>query len=279
MSTLKKLKRIIQGTVVACKAKNYVPIEHPANEGLLRGKVALITGGSGGIGFAITQAFLKSGCQVIIAGTNEQKLDKMLALLGGESKKCVINLSSYAKIVEGVKKAIECYGKIDILVNSAGIHSTTVFNDFLEVGEADYDSIMNVNLKGTYFVTQQVAKYMVRNKIKGHILNISSSTALEPAWSPYRLSKWGVKGMTVGFAQQLQKYGIIVNAIAPGSTATTLLGYQKGDSVWTEDNKNQRYILPGEVADYAVMMVSGLGDMIVGDTLYISGGRGLTDVR
>lgn len=85
--------------------------------------------------------------------------------------------------------------------------------------------------------------------------------------------------MTVGFAQQLQKYGIIVNAIAPGSTATTLLGYQKGDSVWTEDNKNQRYVLPSEVADYAVMMVSGLGNMIVGDTLYISGGRGLTDVR
>lgn len=83
MSTLKKLKRIIQGSIVACKAKNYVPIEHPVNEGLLRGKAALITGGSGGIGFAIAQAFVKSGCNVIIAGTNEQKLDNMLCMLDG----------------------------------------------------------------------------------------------------------------------------------------------------------------------------------------------------
>ena len=279
MSALRKLKRIIQGTVIAFKAKNYVPIEHPQTEGLLKGKVALITGGSGGIGFAIAQAFVKQGCQVIIAGTNEGKLQRMIEQLNGGARYCVINLSSYDGIKEGVEKAIECFGRIDILVNSAGIHSNTVFNDFLEVGEKDYDSIMNINLKGTYFVTQQVAKHMVSHKIHGHVLNISSSTALEPAWSPYRLSKWGVKGMTVGFAQQLQKYGIVVNSIAPGSTATGLLGYQKGDSIWTEDNKNHRYVLPSEVADYAVMMVSGLGDMIVGDTLYISGGRGLTDVR
>lgn len=83
MSSLKKLKRIIQGTVVACKTKNYVPIEHPANEGLLLGKVALITGGSGGIGFAIAQAFVKSGCQVIIAGTNEQNWIRCLLCLVG----------------------------------------------------------------------------------------------------------------------------------------------------------------------------------------------------
>lgn len=279
MLKLRNLKRIIQGTLVALKAKNYVPIEHPSHEGLLKDKVALITGGSGGIGFAIARAFVKSGCKVIIAGTNEKKLNSKLEQLNGGAKKCVINLSSYEKIVAGVEDAISCFGKIDILVNSAGIHSSKVFNDFLEVEEKDYDSIMNVNLKGTYFVTQQVAKHMVKNKIHGHILNISSSTAMEPAWSPYRLSKWGVKGMTIGFAQQLQKYGIIVNSIAPGSTATGLLGYKQGDSVWTEDNKNHRYILPSEVADYAVMMVSGLGDMIVGDTLYISGGRGLTDIR
>lgn len=279
MGKLRKLKRIVQGTVVALKAKNYVPIDHSQNDGLLKDKVALITGGSGGIGFAIAQAFTKAGCKIIIAGTNENKLMKMLSNLNGGGKSCIINLSSYTSINEGVKKAIECYGKIDILVNSAGIHSTKVFNDLLEVSEEDYDSIMDINLKGTYFVTQQVAKHMVANNIHGHILNISSSTALEPAWSPYRLSKWGVKGMTLGFAQQLQKYGIIVNAIAPGSTATSLLGFKDGDSIWTEDNNNHRYILPSEVADYAVMMVSGLGDMVVGDTLYISGGRGLTDIR
>lgn len=149
----------------------------------------------------------------------------------------------------------------------------------MEVGDNDYDSIMNINLKGIYFVTQMVAKHMVENKIHGHILNISSSTALEPAWSPYRLSKWGIKGMTQGFAQQLQPYGIIVNAIASGSTATSLLGFKDGDSIYTENNNNHRLTMPCEVAEYAKMMVSSLGDMIVGDTLYISGGRGTIDRR
>lgn len=278
MSALKKLKRIITGTVVALKSKNYVPIQHTVNGDLLKDKVALITGGSGGIGFAIAKAFLESACKIIIAGTNEKKLSSKLEELGG-GKSVILNLSSIKEIEESVSKAISIYGHIDILVNSAGIHSTKVFENFMEVEEKDYDSIMDINLKGTYFVTQKVAKHMVANKIHGHILNISSSTALEPAWSPYRLSKWGIKGMTLGFAQQLQPYGIIVNAIAPGSTATKLLGFKEGDSIYSADNGNHRLTLPSEIAEYAKIMVSGLGDMIVGDTLYISGGRGTIDRR
>lgn len=278
MSALKKLKRIITGTVVALKSKNYVPIQHTVKGDLLKDKVALITGGSGGIGFAIAKAFLDSGCKVIIAGTNEKKLFSKLEKLGG-GKSVILNLSSIKGIEESVGEAIAIYGHIDILVNSAGIHSTKVFENFMEVEEKDYDSIMDINLKGTYFVTQNVAKHMVANKIHGHILNISSSTALEPAWSPYRLSKWGIKGMTLGFAQQLQPYGIIVNAIAPGSTATKLLGFKDGDSIYSGDNENHRLTLPSEIAEYAKLMVSSLGDMIVGDTLYISGGRGTIDRR
>lgn len=278
MSALKKLKRIITSTVVALKSKNYVPIQHTVKGDLLKDKVALITGGSGGIGFAIAKEFLESGCKVIIAGTNEKKLSSKLKELGG-GKSVILNLSSIKGIEESVGEAIAIYGHIDILVNSAGIHSTKVFENFMEVEEKDYDSIMDINLKGTYFVTQNVAKHMVANKIHGHILNISSSTALEPAWSPYRLSKWGIKGMTLGFAQQLQPYGIIVNAIAPGSTATKLLGFKEGDSIYSADNGNHRLTLPSEIAEYAKLMVSGLGEMIVGDTLYISGGRGTIDRR
>lgn len=275
---LRKLKRIIQGTVLAFQTKNYVPIETISAQGLLQNKTALITGGSGGIGFAIAKAFAKNGCNVIIAGTNIKKLESCAKDIKN-SKYCIINLSEISEIENGVQNAINCFGHIDILVNSAGIHSNKIFNNFLEVNESDYDTIMNVNLKGTYFVTQLIAKHMISNKIRGHILNISSSTALEPAWSPYRLSKWGIKGLTLGFAQQLQEFGITVNGIAPGSTATNLLNYREGDSLWTKDNKNQRYILPNEIAHYAVLMASSLGDMIVGETLYISGGRGTIDRR
>lgn len=120
---------------------------------------------------------------------------------------------------------------------------------------------------------------MVDNKIKGHILNISSSVQNEPAWSPYRLSKWGIKGLTSGLAEKLLPYGIIVNAIAPGSTATNLLGVKDGDSIYTDDNLIGRYIMPDEVATYAKLLVSELGNMVVGDTVYISGGRGTITIR
>ena len=183
------------------------------------------------------------------------------------------------KIQELIDTAISIYGKIDVLVNSAGIHSTKSLHGYFDVDEEEFDSILTVNLKATYFVTQLTAKYMVENKIKGHILNISSSVANEPAWSPYRLSKWGIKGLTLGVAQQMLPHGITVNAIAPGSTATNLLGVSEGDSIYTEDNEVGRYVMPNEIAMYAKLLVSDAGNMVVGDTIYISGGRGIVTIR
>ena len=95
----------------------------------------------------------------------------------------------------------------------------------------------------------------------------------------YRLSKWGIKGMTLGVAQQMLPYGITVNAIAPGSTSTNLLGVSDGDSIYTEDNEVSRYAMPDEIATYAKLLMSDAGNMVVGDTIYISGGRGLVSIR
>ena len=120
-----------------------------------------------------------------------------------------------------------------------------------------------------------MAKYMVRNKIKGHILNISSSSALRPAWSPYNISKWGVDGFTRGLADELIKYGIIVNAIGPGPTATPMLVNDTSEGgLYHPTNPSGRFLLPSEVAHLAVFMVSDYGNMIVGDTYYITGGAG-----
>lgn len=252
-----------------------IPITQLVNENnLLKNKVALITGGSGGIGFAIAKSFIESGAFVIITGTNEEKLKKCCSDLGDKAEYLILDLKKFNSIESNIQYAIKKYGKIDILVNSAGIHSTNPIQDFFHVTPEEYDSIMEINLKGTYFVSQYVSKHMIDKNIKGHILNISSSTALEPAWSPYRLSKWGIKGFTLGLADQLLPYGIIVNGIAPGSTATNLLDYKKGDSIFTRDNPMKRYVMPEEVAQYAKLLVSDLGNMVVGETLYISGGRG-----
>ncbi len=138
---------------------------------------------------------------------------------------------------------------------------------------------MNLNLKGTYFMCQEIGKYMINKKIKGHILIISSQSALEVPWSPYRLSKWSIRGLTQGIAQKLLPYGIVVNAIAPGPTATSMQSYENGDSIYTEENSIERYTMPSEVAMYARMLVSDLGNTIIGDTLYMSGGRGIIETR
>lgn len=143
----------------------------------------------------------------------------------------------------------------------------------------EYDRVMDINLKGTFFACQAVGKYMMLNNIKGHILLISSSRGSEPAWSPYGISKWGMKGLTKGLAKMLIPHGIVVNTIAPGSTATELIGVKEGDSIYSTENEESRYIVPDEVGMLAKLLVSDAGNMIVGETIHISGGRGVFDIR
>lgn len=276
----KTLKHAVTSFFTAMKTKNIVPIEHIVDDAkVLDKKVALITGGSGGIGYAIAKSFIESGCHVIITGTNAEKLKSCVEKLGDSAKGIQLNLNDLSDLDERVGEAVGCYGKIDILVNSAGVHSVKSMTDFFNTTQEEFDKIMQVNLKGTYFVSQKIAKYFVENKIKGHILNISSSTGGEPGWSAYRISKQAIENLTLGLAQKLSPYGIVVNGIAPGSTATNLLNYKDGDSIATRDNVIGRMVMPDEIASYAKMLVSDLGNMVVGETIYISGGRGKFDIR
>lgn len=276
----KTLKHAVTSFFAAIKTKNIVPIEHIVDDAkVLDKKVALITGGSGGIGYAIAKSFIESGCHVIITGTNAEKLKSCVEKLGDSSKGIQLNLDDLSDLDEKVGEAVGCYGKIDILVNSAGVHSVKSMTDFFNTTQEEFDRIMQVNLKGTYFVSQKIAEYFVENKIKGHILNISSSTGGEPGWSAYRISKQAIENLTLGLAQKLSPYGIVVNGIAPGSTATNLLNYKDGDSIATRDNVIGRMVMPDEIASYAKMLVSDLGNMVVGETIYISGGRGKFDIR
>lgn len=273
-----KVKTIFSKISVLMKERELIPVSHLVDlNQLLSQRVAIITGGSGGIGYAIARSYIESGAQVIITGTNKEILQRCCSELGDKAAYIVLNLKETGSFRMKVEEAASIFGKIDILVNSAGAFSTQ--NDFLYVDEEEYDNIMDINLKGTYFFSQAVANYMVYNKFKGHILIISSQSALEPAWSPYRLSKWGIKGITLGMAQQLLPHGIVVNAIAPGPTATKMQCYNEGNSIQTSGNPAGRYAMPDEIAVYAKYFVSSLGDMVVGDTIYISGGRGIIDMR
>lgn len=273
MGIKNKMKNMLHTIMLYSKEEKIKPIIVPTDKDkLLANKVALITGGSSGIGLAIAQAFAASGAKVIIAGTNESRLQNALEKIEG-SKSIVIDVRDIGRMFIKVREAAALFEEncIDILVNSAGVVNK---HDFWHLDEAEYDSIMDTNAKGTFFMSQAVAKLMIEKNIKGHILNITSSSALRPAWTPYQMSKWTVKGLTLGLADLLISHGIIVNAIAPGPTATPMLDKNSGDSIYEAWTPCRRYAMPEELASLAVFMVSSTGDMIVGDTFYMTGGSG-----
>lgn len=273
------IKSKVKKTISLLRTEKQVPIPNPVNvQKLLDGRVALITGGSGGIGFAMANAFLNSGCKVIIAGTKEEKLQNCVERLEGTCEYIVLDVLDIKSIPDKVRSAAAKFpeNRIDILVNSAGL---VAHNDFYHITEEEYDNIMDVNAKGTYFMSQAVSQFMIEKKIKGHILNVTSSSALRPAWTPYQMSKWAVRGLTLGLADALLPHGIVVNAIAPGPVATPMLGKSEGDSIENPEGPCGRFAMPSEIANLAVFMVSDMGNLIVGDTYYITGGSGTIDLK
>ncbi len=278
---LRKIANCFRKFISMFKEEKMIPIPVlTERDKLLENKVALITGGNSGIGFAMAEEFLKAGAKVIIAGTNPEKNRVSIEKLGGGTavQGIVIDVKNIDSMPEKICAAAQLFpeNRIDILVNSAGVVSKS---DFMHMTEKEYDSIMDINCKGTYFMSKAVGQFMIEKKIKGHILNVTSSSALRPAWTPYQLSKWAVRGMTLGLADLFLPYGIVVNAIAPGPTMTPMLDKKEGDSIYNETNPSRRYTVPSEIASLAVYMVSGLGDMIVGDTFYVTGGSGIISLH
>lgn len=274
-----KIKSAVRQMYMLHKEEKKIPVPVMKDSAkMLEGRIALITGGSGGIGFAIAKQFIDSGCKVIITGTNQKKLEDCQKQLGAACKSLVLNMLEPETFCDKIKKAANLFeeNRIDILVNSAG---QIVHSDFFNMSTEEYDRVMDVNLRGTFFLCQAAAKYMIKHQTKGHILNISSASALRPAWTPYEISKWGVKGFTKGLADTLLPYGIVVNAIAPGPVATPMLGVTEGDSIYNPVNPSGRYAMPSEIAALAVFMVSDFGNLIVGDTYYMTGGSGVISMH
>lgn len=270
-----KFKSYIKKKIVRVRKEKVLV---PCLEGtLLEGKRALITGGSSGIGFAIAKSYLKNGAHVIICGRSRIKLESAKDRLIHECK-CEENRISLFELdlseVPVMKNKLSKYlkdKKIDIFVNNAGINGGDLFPNTLEI---DYDRILDTNLKGMYFLSQEVVKYMIEKKIEGNILNITSSSALRPGISPYIISKWGERSLTLGMAKKYLPYGIVVNGLAPGSTLTPMLKTEEND-LNLEYSPTGRYVAPEEIGNIATILVSDMGRMIIGDTIYATGGAGI----
>jgi 3-oxoacyl-[acyl-carrier protein] reductase len=245
---------------------------------LLKGKKALVTGGTSGIGFAIAKAFINSGASVVITGRKMERIqdacERLINETSTDAKIFGLQLDNthIEEFEEKVQEAVYLLdGSIDILVNNAGV----VGGRIMTTTEMEYDTILDTNLKGAFFLSKVVSSYMVSNKINGNILNIASSSSLRPAVSAYTLSKWGIRGLTLGLAKMLIPYGIVVNGLAPGPTATPMLKKNNDGDFSNFGNPTGRFATAEEIGNMAVVLTSGLGRMIVGDIIYMTGGAGL----
>jgi len=212
-------------------------------------KVALITGASRGIGFAIARRLGRMGARVSICGRDQAKLDQSASTLRGEG---IETLAVQTDVTRGdqisslVQKTQQEFGPIDILVNNAGIG---LFGPFHEFGEADWNTVVDTNLKSVFLVSRAVAPEMIRRQT-GHIINISSLAGKNTFANGaiYCASKWGLMGLTGSMAEDLRGYGIRVSAICPGSVATEFSG-QGG-------NNPSKILQPDDVAHAVAALVT-----------------------
>ncbi len=280
MSLLSKFKIAVKNLVQPKVITNINVITFPESK-LLKGRNALITGGTSGIGYSIAEAFIKAGACVTITGRKKERIDQAVnklqkkypqADLFGivmDNAKVECFDSTFQKLISDVK-AKGC-SPIDILVNNAGVN----FKGMPNATEYEYDKVLDTNLKGVFFLSQMFGKYLIGNKIKGNILNIASSSSLRPADSAYTVSKWGIRGLTLGLAKSLAKYGITVNGLAPGPTATPMMMAEGQKDMTLQKIPLGRYIMPEEIANMATILVSSMGRAIMGDIVYMTGGAGL----
>lgn len=243
-------------------------------------KVALITGAAGGIGYATAEKFAKEGYAVVAMDiVPADKVGDKFA-----SFKEAIYVSGNLAIAEdrenAVKAAIDKYGRIDVLVNVAGV-APRVRADLLEMSEESYDFVMDINLKGTFFLTQLVANQMVRQSIdegtKGYIANVSSCSAYTSSTNrgEYCMSKAGVSMMTKLFADRLAEYGILVNEICPGiiETGMTEKVKEKYDNLIAGGLVPiKRWGLPEDCANAIFVLCSGALGYTTGQSIDVDGG-------
>ena len=248
----------------------------------LLGKTVIITGGTAGIGRSTAEYLLSQGCNVTIAGrrSNADEIAKELesALSEKSDKRRCIGASgdicdaNYRK--ELVEKTISAFGKIDALINNAGIN---VLDSAENVKEQDWDAILSVNLKSSFFMAQEVGNYMISSKNTGSIINITSQAGIVALDKhvAYCASKAGLNAMTQVLALEWGKYGIRVNAVAP-TIVLTELGHAAWDGpvgdAFKENMPSKRFAEPEEIAAVISFLVSDASAMITGHNLVVDGG-------
>jgi len=245
----------------------------------LDGKVAIVTGGSRGIGQSIAESFAEMGATVVLASRKIEGLtlvkDKIVAE-GGKADAIAAHMGKPEDLERLVRETVQRYGTIDILVNNAA--TNPVFGSCMDIAEDAWDKIMDVNVRGMFFLTQQVGRVMVEKK-SGSVINISSEAAHcpSPGLGVYSISKAAVNMLTKVFAQEWASHNVRVNGIAPGLVQTRF-----SQALWLDEGVRQvalstipmgRLAQPEEMAGMAIFLASDASSYVTGQVYQVDGGR------
>ena len=242
----------------------------------LKDKVAIITGGSRGIGYATAEAFLREGAAVIITASSPESAGKAVKKLQEKYPDSMVdgispNLSKLAEVTEAFAAIAEKYGRIDILVNNAGISESTPFTNYTE---EIFDKVIDLNVKGVFNATNAVSAHMIKQG-SGVILSASSMVSIygQPGGVAYPTSKFAVNGMTISLARELGPKGIRVNAVAPGITETDMMKAVPKEVIdpMIAQIPLRRLGQPEDIANAYVFLASDEASYITGVILNVNG--------
>ena len=246
----------------------------------LEDKVIVVTGAAQGIGAACAERFAQDGASVALWDVNDAAAAALAQSLSARGKQAAAfhcDVSSKADVDSALATTLAAFGRVDALINNAGIFKAA---NFLDITEADWDAVLNVNLKGAFLVAQAVAREMVRAGKGGAIVHMSSvnSVMAIPTIASYNVSKGGINQLTRVMAIGLAEHGIRVNAVGPGTIATELarqavLGSDAARARIMSRTPLQRLGEPGEIADVCAFLVSNASSYMTGEIVYVDGGR------
>lgn len=231
---------------------------------ILQGRKMLITGGSQGIGYHIAQQCVMCGADVVIVGRNEAKLKCVADELKCKSIK--YDLTDIEHLPNLLIEAASLLGGLDALVNNAGI--CNIDNGFLNVSEQSYDEQFLLNVKSPFFLTQAFVKYVTEKKMRNSsVVFITSERGLYPDDAPYGMTKAAIGNIIQGIARQFATKGVHINGVAPGVVADTLHNPEKNDDIYLKGSVGKRFIMPQEIAQVVVWLLSPESQCISGEII------------
>lgn len=244
----------------------------------LTNKVVIVTGAAGGLGRAFAQGFAEAGAKLVVADIDLAGVEETAALLtksGAEAVAVKLDVTSKVSTDALADAALAAFGKIDILVNNAAIYASLKRAAFTEIDPADWDLVMNVNVKGAWLCSASVYPKMAQPG--GRIINIASATVFSgsPLWMHYVASKSAVIGMTRVMAREVGAQGVTVNAIAPGFTLTdaSLSLMEDAETYGVDRGAIKRSSQPEDIVGTAMFLASDAAGYITGQTLVVDGGK------